>query len=66
MKNHSYPTPAELAAMGITLERDVRLCSPALLAWFGRAHVQIVRTRSEERRPEPRHFTHKRAGKRIA
>lgn len=62
-----YPTAADLAAMGITLERDVCLCNPELSAWFGRPPAQPLRIQSE--RGEPKRIVvwpRKRAGKRIA
>lgn len=57
-----YPTKSQLDQMGETLQRDVCLC---LRTWFGRPHVQAVRI-DRERPPAPGHFSHKRAGKRIA
>lgn len=63
----TYPTAAQLDAMGATLERDVDLCTPALRRWFGQAHTSTVRTTPE--RTEPRllvAWPRKRGGRRIA
>jgi hypothetical protein len=63
----TYPTAAQLDAMGATLERDVDLCTPALRRWFGQARTETERVVPE--RTEPRRIVawpRKRGEKRIA
>jgi hypothetical protein len=65
---HEYPTKVELDRMGETLQRDIRLCSDELSAWFGRPHTTTIRTQAEK--PAPKRIVvwprrHK-SGKRIA
>ena len=44
----TYPTAAQLDAMGATLERDVDLCTPALRRWFGQVRTETERVTKED------------------
>ncbi len=44
----TYPTKQQLDAMGVTLEKDIHLCSAELRAWFHGAQTQAVRTMRED------------------
>lgn len=60
-----YPTAQELSAMGVTLQRDVCLCSDDLRAWFGRVRKPSARVMAEK---GEKHGTFKQplGGRRIA